>query len=110
MRSRVRKLHRLRSWGTGEYFIFEGHIFGEAESERDLLLTKTEMEKWKGAPVLVANTFSSPATGVGSPRLALAFQQSLQVALRSRSWPSGDQPFASVPPPLNKLLGKLCVS
>ena len=64
VRSHVRKLHRLRSWGTGEYFIFEGHIFSEAESECDLLLKKTEMEKWKYAPVLVANTFRSPATDV----------------------------------------------
>lgn len=64
MRSCVRELHHLRKWGTGEYFIFEGCIFSEAESERDLLLKKTEMEKWKDAPVLVANTFDSPATDV----------------------------------------------
>ena len=97
VRSHVRKLHRLRSWGTGEYFIFEGHIFSEAESECDLLLKKTEMEKWKYAPVLVANTFRSPATDVWLPRLALAFEQCPQVASRSRSWSSGYRAIVSVP-------------
>lgn len=97
VRSCVRKRHRLWSWGTGEYFIFEGHIFSEAESECDLLLKKNEMEKWKDAPVLAANTFACPATDVWLPRQALAFEQRLQVAARSRSWCSGDQAIVSVP-------------
>lgn len=105
VRSCVRKRHRLWSWGTGEYFIFEGHIFSEAESECDLLLKKNEMEKWKDAPVLAANTFGSLATDVWLPRQSLAFEQCLQVAARSRSWLSGDQAIVTVPvfhwPPRN---------
>lgn len=55
---------------------------------------KNEMEKQRDAPALVANTFGAPAAEVWLPGLALAFEQCLQVAPRSRSCPSGDQLYS----------------
>lgn len=58
MRSPVRKLHHLQSWGTGDYFLSEGNILVRlSQNVTCSRKKKKEKDKWNNAPVLVANTF-----------------------------------------------------